>query len=263
MLQRPAVPAFTDWLLAHEGFAWAARVLLSLLAASGLSTARADPGYYVVTVYDNSGQRGIDLRYWTVRHPDSPQVIWPELGLSYGVNSRWYTELFASFIGSSQMATRLSTWNWQNDVLLTQGEWPVDVAVHTNIARLADGDGAYAVEIGPVLQTDVERTQLNFNVFFERGHAGARPQETQLKYQWQARYRWRPPLNFGLQGFGEVGTWDNWAPREQQSHRAGPALFGTVPFGESQALQWQGAYLFGSIYGSNGRMLTLRALYTF
>ena len=171
--------------------------------------------------------------------------------------------LLGSFIGSSQMATRLSTWNWQNDVLLTQGEWPLDVAVHTNMARIANSDGAYALEIGPVLQTDIERTQLNGNVFFERGYAGAYPQQTQMKYQWQVRYRWRPPLHFGLQGFGELGPWDHWAPRDQQSHRAGPAVFGTVPFGERQALHWQGAYLVGSIYGRHGDMLTLRALYTF
>ncbi|MFI4930954.1 MAG: hypothetical protein ACHP83_11990 [Burkholderiales bacterium] len=239
------------------------RLALVLLAWGTCAVAHADPGYYVVTVYDNAGQRGIDLRYWTVKHPNSPEVAWPEIGFSYGVNTRWTSELFASFIGSSQMATRLSTWNWQNDVLLTQGEWPLDVAVHTNMARIANSDGAYALEIGPVLQTDIERTQLNGNVFFERGYAGAYPQQTQMKYQWQVRYRWRPPLHFGLQGFGELGPWDHWAPRDEQSHRAGPAVFGTVPFGERQALHWQGAYLVGSIYGRHGDMLTLRALYTF
>jgi len=118
------------------------RLLALSLLVWCAAAARADPGYYVVTVYDNSGQGSVDLRYWTVKHPGSPEVIWPEIGLGYGVNSRWSTLLFASWIGSSQMATRLSTWNWQNDFLLTQGEWPVDVAVHTNIAREADNEGA-------------------------------------------------------------------------------------------------------------------------
>jgi hypothetical protein len=248
---------------ARQSWAAGLRLVVALLASSGCSAAFADPGYYVVTVYDNSGQGNIDLRYWTVRHPNTPQVIWPELGVGYGVNSRWYTELFASFIGSSQMATRLSTWNWQNDVLLTQGEWPLDVAVHTNVARVADSDGSYIVEIGPVLQTDVGRTQLNGNVFFERGHSGAWPQQTQMKYQWQVRYRWRPPLHFGLQGFGELGPWDHWAPRDEQSHRVGPVVFGNLPIGDGQAFVGQAAYLFGSIYGRNGQMLSVRVQYTF
>jgi hypothetical protein len=263
MLRRHAVVALIHQRHALMALASGVRLVLALLVWGTCAAVRADPGYYVITVYDNAGQRGIDLRYWSVKYPNTPEFIWPEIGFSYGVNTRWTSELFASFIGSSQMATRLSTWNWQNDVLLTQGEWPIDVAVHTNIARIAEGDGAYAVEIGPVLQTDIERTQLNGNVFFERGYAGAFPQQTQMKYQWQMRYRWRPPLHFGLQGFGELGPWDHWAPRDQQSHRAGPAVFGTVPLGESQALQWQGAYLFGSIYGRHGEMLSLRALYTF
>jgi hypothetical protein len=239
------------------------RLAMLLLMCGCCAAVKADPGYYVVTAYDNSGQRNIDLRYWTVKHPGSPEVIWPEIGFGYGVNTRWTTELFASFIGSSQMATRLNTWNWQNDVLLTQGEWPVDLALHATLIRESDGDRGTAVEFGPVLQTDVGRTQLNGNLFFERGLGGAQPLPTQMKYQWQLRYRWRAPLHFGLQGFGELGPWDHWAPRDQQSHRAGPALFGTLPVADGQSVLYQASYLFGSIYGRHGVMFSARVQYTF
>src|SRR6185436_2037693 len=136
------------------------------------SAARADPGYYVVTVYDNAGQVNLDLRYWTVNLDNIPQVKWPELGLGYGVTSRWTTELYGSWIGSSQMPMQLNTWNWQNDLLLTQGDYPLDVALHTLLVRDARKADGYAIEWGPVLQTDVGRTQLNGNVFFEKGHDG-------------------------------------------------------------------------------------------
>jgi hypothetical protein len=144
---------------------------ISLLVAC--CAAEADPGYYVVTVYDNYEVRTLDFRYWTVKFPNRPEVRWPEVGFGYGISTRWYTELYASFIGSSQMATKLNTWNWQNDVLLTQGEYPLDVAIHTNLTRYANTEEGYAVELGPVLQTDVERTQLNANVFFERAYGGS------------------------------------------------------------------------------------------
>lgn len=263
MPQRHAVRASISKIAARKACARLARLALALLLWGGPTAARADPGYYVVTAYDNSGQRSIDLRYWTVKLPGSPEVIWPEIGFGYGVNTRWTTELFASFIGSSQMATRLNTWNWQNDVLLTQGELPVDVALHFNLIREVEGDGGYTVEFGPVLQTDVGRTQLNGNLFFERGHGGASPLHTQLKYQWQVRHRWQARLHFGLQGFGELGPWDHWASGDQQSHRAGPAVFGTLPLGDGQSFLYQASYLFGSIYAQRGTMFSLRAQYTF
>ena len=239
-----------------------ARLVLTLALLAACWNARADPGYYVVTVYDNEGVRTLDFRYWTVKLDGRSEVIWPEVGFGYGISTRWYTELYASWIGSSQMATRLSTWNWQNDVLLTQGELPIDVAVHTNLIVNHLGPGG-AIEWGPVLQTDVGRTQLNGNVFFESGWDGFAPAAAQMKYQWQVRHRWRPALHVGLQGFGELGQWDHWAPRDRQSHRAGPALFSTLPLGEREALLVQASYLFGSVYGKDGRMFSFRAQLAF
>lgn len=221
----------------------------------------ADPGYYVVTAYDNEGQRTLDMRYWTVKSPGSPAVLWPEVGVGYGVSSRWYTEVFASFIGTMDTAIRRSTLNWQNEYLLTQGQYPIDLALHAALIRHADSADGYTLEYGPVLQTDFGRTQLNLNVFFERSHGDTLVGDTQMKYQWQTKYRWRPALQFGLQGFGELGDWNHWAPRDQQSHRAGPALFGRVLLGDGQAILYQTAVLFGSTYGRNGTMFSMRVQY--
>ena len=237
--------------------------LLPLLAAGW---ARADPGYYVVTAYDNAGQASVDFRYWTVQSKGGREWIWPELGFAYGVNSRWTTELFTSYIGPSNWDLVPSTLNWQNDVLLTQGEWPVDVAVHTQLVRESGYSGkVYAFEYGPALQTDFGRTQVNANLFFERTfEEDAEP--IQLKYQWQLRHRWRPWLNVGAQGFGELGRWNHWASGGEQSHRAGPAVFGHVDFGDlgqHQSLLYQAAYLIGTTYAKRGHMFTLRLQFAF
>ena len=238
------------------------RYLLPPLCALCCATAAADPGYYVVTVYDNPGVRTADFRYWAVKNPGSAEVIWPEIGFGWNVNGRWYTELLASYIGSSGMATRLSSLNWQNDVLLTQGQYPFDLAIHALWAKPQAQGAGQSLEIGPVFQTDVDRTQVNFNVFLERRFGLEQAKPTQLKYQWQLRYRWQPWLHIGAQGFGEVGEWDHWSDRELQSHRAGPALFGTVRTDEG-TLGWQAAYLVGSTYATHGRMLTLRVTFDF
>ncbi|HEV8690875.1 MAG TPA: hypothetical protein VGQ91_11305 [Ideonella sp.] len=237
--------------------------LLPLLAALPL---RADPGYYVVTAYDNAGQRSVDFRYWTVQKKGRRERIWPEVGFSYGVNSRWTTELFTSYIGPSNWDLVPSSLNWQNDVLLTQGEWPVDVAVHTQLIRETGyGGKSYAFEYGPALQTDIGRTQLNANLFFERSFED-QADPIQLKYQWQVRHRWHPWLDFGAQGFGELGRWNHWANGGEQSHRAGPAVFGHLDLGqpgERNALLYQAAYLLGTIYSARGHMFTLRLQYAF
>jgi hypothetical protein len=238
-------------------------LVLAAVIGAAASAAVADPGYYVVTPYDNQGVRTVDFRYWTFQKRGSPEVKWPEIGFGYGVNSRWTTELFMSYIGSSQMATRPSTLNWQNDVLLTQGQYPYDLALHLQLVRDQMGDGGNAYEFGPVFQTDIGHTQLNANVFFERGNGRFETHGTNLKYQWQVRHRWLPLFHVGLQGFGEVGRWNNWDASSHQSHRAGPAVFTKWRFSETQDIKLQAAYLVGKTYGLEGHMFTMQAAYEF
>ncbi len=232
---------------------------LFIAIAAASAPALADPGYYVVTPYTSEGVLFADFRYWTVALVGNTEVNWPELGLGYGVNSRWTTELFMSWIGSHTMATRPSTLNWQNNVLLTLGEWPVDVALHLQWVGDRFDTHHHTLEFGPLLQTDIGRTQLNANLIFERDGGGAASQPTRLKYQWQWRWRWMPPLHLGMQGFGELGTWNDWSPRAQQSHRAGPAAFGTWRVDEHRVIGLQAAWLLGKTYGRQGHMFTLRA----
>ena len=236
---------------------------LCLLFVGVTTLVRADPGYYVVTAYDSAGQRTLDLRYWTVNPRSGPATRWPEVGFGYGVNSRWYTELYASFIGQRDTATKLSTINWQNDVLLTQGEWPLEVALYVAEARYAGTSNDYSIEFGPVLQTDIGRTQLNLNVFFDHDYGDGSDGVTEMKYQWQVKRRWLPHFQWGLQGFGELGNWKHWDPHGAQSHRAGPALFGSIPLGADTTLLCQAAMLFGSTYGQSGNMFSLRTQLAF
>ncbi|HSW06613.1 hypothetical protein [Aquabacterium sp.] len=226
------------------------------------AAAAADPGYYVVTAYDNPGQKTVDLRYWTVDKAGAPATCWPEVGFGWNVNGRWHTGVLASYRGSSDEATELSTLNWQNDLLLTAGQYPFDLAIHTLLVKRQRDDGGHAIEFGPVLQTDIGRTQLNFNALFERGFGAMGGKPTQLKYQWQVRHRWQPWLHFGVQGFGELGEWKHWAVHDMQSHRAGPALFGKLALGEG-TLHWQAAYLSGSTYRKHGNMVTVRVHHEF
>ncbi len=230
----------------HARFVWLCTTALA-------SSAAADPGYYIVTPYDQAGRVGAELRYWTVKSPNEEAVLWPELGVSYGINSRWTTRVLASWIGTGAADMALSSWNWQHVVMLTQGERPYDLAVHAQLIRnLGQGN---ALELGPVWQTDLGRLQLNTGVFWEYDSSR---RQTRLKGQWRGVYRVAPGWRVGLEGFSEVGKWNDWAPRERQSHRAGPALLATLWDQGADTVTLNAAFLFGKTYGSRGDMFTMQ-----
>lgn len=237
-----------------------ARWLLPLLCWAA-PAAQADPGYYLVSVYEDEGAVHLDYRYWAIRRPNAPEVVWPEIGIGYGVTKRWYTELFMSYIGPSHNQSQPSTLNWQNDFLLTQGQYSWDVAIHSNLISGQMDQNDTALEIGPVFQTDVGRLQINTNLIFEQALGSDTGRPPQLKYQWQAKYRWNPAWHTGLQGFGELGDWNQWSKR--QSHRWGPVLSGSLSVGGKQRVEYQAAYLTGSVYGGGGDMISVRLQYVY
>jgi hypothetical protein len=237
--------------------------LASALLALALP-AHADPGYYLVSVYEDEGRTHIDYRYWTIQLNGSQKIVWPELGIGYGVTKRWYTELFTSYEGTTVANSQPSTVNWQNDYLLTQGQYDIDVALHSNLVMSQEGPDADALEFGPVFQTDVGRTQLNANLIFEKSLTPGNSAAPKLKYQWQAKYRFNPLLHVGLQGFGEVGTWNQWSESGKQSHRWGPVVAGSWDLGNRKAVEYQLAFLKGSVYGGlPGEMLSFRLQYLY
>ncbi|WLI87468.1 hypothetical protein Q4S45_11990 [Massilia sp. R2A-15] len=239
------------------------KILVLTSLALLMQQAAADTGYYLVTTYPNEGQRSVDFKYWNAKPAGKAPRSSPELGLAWNVTSRWYTELTAQWFQMSPGSNHLSAVEWQNDFMLTQGEYPVDLAFHTNIERDTDGSGEIGYEYGPVLQTEFGRTQLNLNVFLQRHCRTAQAEATTIAYQWQVKYRWIEKLQFGVQGFGEMGKWNDWLPREQQSHRAGPAVFGSWLLAGGHEWKYEAAYLIGKNSARNAKSVAMRIQYAF
>lgn len=240
------------------------KTLIATLAALLPQLACAETGYYLVSVYDVEGQAAVDYKYWNAHFKDRATRAAPEIGFSYGVTSRWYTELSASWFQIGGKQTRYTGVEWQNDFLLTQGQYDWDVALHTVIERPRDRADGYFVEIGPVFQTEYWRTQFNFNVFFQREFDNGEKNDTELVYQWQIKHRWKSWLQPGLQGFGEVGKWNDWLPQGRQSHRAGPAVFGSVDVGpRGHQIKYEAAYLIGQNSNRPARTFSMRVQYIF
>ena len=87
--------------------------------------------------------------------------------------------------------------------------------------------------------------QLNGNVLFEKKFDADTSSSTEMGYQWQVKYRLKPAFEYGLQGFGEMGKWNDWEPADEQSHKAGPAIFGKTRLTQQAAICYNAAWLFG------------------
>lgn len=221
-------------------FGWAAGLLLGMSAG----VACADPGYYVVRPYSEAGQTTLDLRYWSTHPPEGDPTVWPEVGVRHGVTSRWSTELLLSWIGPTPHEQTLSSINWINQFLLTQGDTPYDLALHVQLIRNR-GDGN-AIEVGPVFQTEWGWTQFNLNLFWS--HDAAARRQNQAKLQWQALHRWQPGWRAGVQGFAEPKSW-----------RAGPVF--KAALGERAELSV--AYLWGNVYRSRSDLFSAQLQWGF
>ncbi|HYD82073.1 MAG TPA: hypothetical protein VEC06_19895 [Paucimonas sp.] len=235
----------------------------AVLALLAHGSAAAAPGYYLVTVYDEEGEKIAETGLWNVNPSAASSVASPYFAFGYGVTKRWHTEVYAHFVRTERSGTRFNSLAWQNDYLLTRGQYPVDLAVHTSLRRFDDTSLGYAFEFGPALQTEFGRTQVNANLFFERSYRDRQADRMQMKYQWQVKRHWRPKLSFGLQGFGELGDWNDWAPRREQSHRIGPAISGSLPVSETHALKYEAAWFTGKVFANRAKVFVLRLKYAF
>ena len=140
---------------------------------------------------------------------------------------------------------------WENKFQLTEtGKYPVDIGFITELEAPLSGNATWDINIGPLFQTEFGKIQLNGNLLFERAYGkedeSGVPYSTNFNYQWQAKYRWQPVLEFGVQGFGEMGKWNVWNNQANQNHRIGPAIFGKLALGNRQAIRYNAAWLFGA-----------------
>jgi hypothetical protein len=226
--------------------------LALFLGALHSGTTLAGPSDYVYTPQVEHGEREVDLKFGSARDGSGDrQQAW-SIGYGYGASERWFSEIYAKFQSASGEGNHLDAWEWENKFQLTDtGEYPIDIGFLTEIEKPhRKGEPSYEFKFGPLFQTEFGKLQLNANLLWERKFRGSDEDpsvrhNTEFGYQWQVKYRWRQAFEFGLQGFGELGKWNDWDPRDQQNHRFGPAVFGKLALGNRQAVKYNAAWLVG------------------
>jgi hypothetical protein len=240
------------------------RTLLCAVAVGLAPPVVAGPADYVFVPYVDTGVLRVAYAYGTEQVRDGGREDEHAVSFGWTPTSRWFTALYAGWYAESGAKLGFYSWSWLNYVqLTTPGAGPVDVGLLCEIERpreRADGTG---ITCGPTLQVDTEHLQINFNPLLEK-YVGAQASEAAaLKYQWQVKRLWRPGVELGAQGFGEVGPWNHWLPASQQEHSLGPAAFAKWPLGDGQVLNLDAALLVGVGAGSPKNTLRVRLQYEF
>ena len=227
--------------------------------------ARADPDDYVHTPIVEEGEKELDFKAGTAKLRDGTRESAYSLGLGWGVNRWWFTEVYAKGHKLPGEGNSFDAWEWENKFQLTEtGKYPVDVGFLLEIERPRDRSEGYEYKWGPLFQADVtNKVQANVNILVEKHVRAEAAARAELGYQWQVKYRYKPEFEFGLQGFGDVGPWDRWETTSQQPHIAGPAIFGKLQVGPKHAISYNAGLLFGLTDGAPRNTLRVQAEYEF
>ena len=219
----------------------------ALIAALGmlcLQAAHAETTDYIYTPNVEQGEKEIDFKFGTA--DSAPRDSMASLGLGYGANAWWFTEVYVKYAKTGGDSVKYDAFEWENKFQLTEtGKYPVDVGFITEIEIPRDRDEGIELNVGPLFQTEFGKLQLNGNLLFEKRFDAAVSSPTEAGYQWQVKYRWLPAFEYGLQGFGGTGPWNDWDGSSDQSHKMGPAIFGKLAAGGRQAIKYNAAWLVG------------------
>lgn len=240
-------------------FTSASLLLISVFANCAL----ADPDDTVLTTYSENGLHQIDFRLGAIRQPGQATQSASTFGYGYGITDYWFSELYLGYARSGSDGTAFDSAALQNTFRLTDGQYPVDIGLYTEVEYEADRSAGYKIMFAPLLQSDIGLTRLNLNLLFQRNYLADFPNPMQIGYQWQIKHHWNFPVDFGLQGFGEFGQWDHWAPRNEQSHRLGPAIFGKINMGAHRVINYNAAVLFDAFDQQHATTFRTQVVYGF
>jgi hypothetical protein len=240
--------------------------LIFVLGSFYVGSVLAGPADYVYTPMVEQGEKEIDFKSGTAKQVDGTRTTVNSIGFGYGASEYWFTEVYLKREKSG--SDGLSIAEWENKFQLTEtGKYPVDIGLITEIeVPMNNNKAPYEFKFGPLFQTEFGQLQLNGNLLFERKfgrNETNEPQNTEFGYQWQAKYRFKPEFELGMQGMGETGAWNDWSSASNQNHRFGPAVFGKVKLAPKQAVKYNAALLFGSSQVAPNHTLRLQVEYEF
>lgn len=250
----------------HTAIKAGAGILLTLATYLSMVTAvHADPNDYVHSPIVEEGEREVDFKLGTAKARDGSRASALSVGLGYGMNSWWSTEVYAKASRQTPEGWRFDAVEWENLFQLTEtGKYPIDVGVVVELEHPQDRSEGWELNFGPLFQAELTpKLVANLNLLFTRNYHSSTPSPMNVDYQWQLRYRWKPEFEFGAQGFGSLGPWRDWLTAAQQDHRAGPAVFGKVRLDGHHGINYNAAWLLATNTNTPRNTLRLQVEYEY
>lgn len=225
----------------------------------------ASPADSVILPDVERGEREIELA--TGSHRNSGRDDGSGLMLSFGagVTDWWATEFGIELERERGEHLRYEGIEWENRFRLLdeEDEAPLGLSLLVGIERAREREEGWSGVLGLLSEKKLGRFLLNANVLLERTWASEEENETTLAYQWQLKYRQAPRFHYGVQSMGELGRWNDWNKHEEQEHKLGPAIFGWLPLGDGQRLNYDVGLLFGLTAETPDQTLRVKLEYEF
>ena len=224
-------------------------VLLLPLAMMAPGNAHAGPASKVYTLNIEAGESELEFLGGTYDDDNNNvdgERAW-KVAIGHGVTDWWKSEVEFEWEKESNEGTKYTEVELVNIFRFTEpGEYFVDVGLFTELKFPDEGDDANKLEIGPMFQKEIGRTVNNLNLIWVRDYGSNADHDTEFEYTWQSRWKGNPALEFGVQGMGETGNWDDSKPGHDQEHKMGPAIFGEIKTGPGHnKMKYDAAVLVG------------------
>jgi hypothetical protein len=249
------------------------RTLVGLVMLLGTERALAvNAGDYLFTPAVTQGEREIDLYGGTGSSGDKTRAESNAgLGFGYGVTQHWFTELDIEYRWQSPVGTGLDAFEWENIIQIGEpGQWPVDIGLVFNVekpyeaSRNSPHTEGTSIRFGPLLQKDLGKVEVNFNLLITHFFQSSAFSSTQFGYQSQIKYRYSPPLEVGVQAFGRFSSGaQTWGPYPQQVLRVGPVVLGRLRLPQERSILYNVGFLMGTNQHSPDQTLRVQIEYEF
>jgi hypothetical protein len=241
--------------------------VLGLLACAALPmAASADPADYVHTPRVEAGETEIGVKYGALRPSGRSRESGAAVGIGHGMTPWWSSEVYFLFQRDQPGGTALEALEWENTFSLAdedESALGMGTGFIIELQRSRDRSEGDELVFGPLLEKHLGRLRLNLNLLFSREYRSGSAGSMQLGYQFQARHAFLPAADIGMQAFGAMGKWNAWARRAEQSHKLGPAIFGTFMLGERYRIHYDAALLFEAANRQKGGTFRTALSYEF
>ena len=216
---------------------------LTFLALAFSASAIAGPADKVYRPIVEKGETEVEIRggYFDL-HDEADEYAWVA-DFGYAFTDRWKSELVFEYEGETGEGAGPEAVEWENLIVLTeQGKHWADVGLLIE-AEHTFSSAPEEFKLGLLLEKEVGPTIADLNLIAVREFGDEASDETELEYRWQVKWRGNAALEWGLQGRGELGTFEHFG--EEDGHSIGPAIWGVQRLASGNKIAYDAAVMHG------------------